>query len=161
MSAFIAAIAAVLAACWTPPVDAPVLDPFRPPACPWCAGNRGLEYGTIVGQPVRAVERGVVSFAGSVAGVRYVVVTHGDGLRATYGRLASVAVRRNSVVDAGARLGASGTGFYFGLRDGEVPVDPAPRFGRWVRRARLVPLDGSPAQPTAARLACRNAGVRR
>ena len=28
----------------TPPVDAPVLDPFRAPAGPYGPGNRGIEY---------------------------------------------------------------------------------------------------------------------
>ena len=40
---------------YVPPVDAPVVDPFRPPAGPYGAGNRGLEYGTRPGTEVRAV----------------------------------------------------------------------------------------------------------
>ena len=76
-------------ACWLPPVDAPVVDPFRPPPCTWCAGNRGLEYGTPSGVAVRAVAAGEVTFSGTVAGERYVVVRHADGRRATYGGLAS------------------------------------------------------------------------
>jgi murein DD-endopeptidase MepM/ murein hydrolase activator NlpD len=156
VASFILAIAAVTAACWVPPVDAPVTDVFRLPSCRWCAGNRGLEYGTTPGGAVRAVESGVVSFAGSVAGVRYVVVTHADGLRATYGRMATVSVRSGSSVATGERLGSTGAGFYFGLRDAETPIDPAPRLGRWVRRARLVPIDGSPRRSMAPRLVCRN-----
>ena len=31
---------------YRPPVDAPVVDPFRPPAERWSAGNRGVEYAT-------------------------------------------------------------------------------------------------------------------
>ena len=37
---------AVAAECWRPPVPAPVVDPFREPACRWCRGNRGIDYGT-------------------------------------------------------------------------------------------------------------------
>ena len=39
---------------YVPPVDAPVVHAFRPPAPPWASGNRGLEYDTSPGDPVRA-----------------------------------------------------------------------------------------------------------
>ena len=55
------------APCLRPPVGAPVLDGFRSPWCLWCAGNRGLEYATAPGTPVRAGAGGVVAFAGPVA----------------------------------------------------------------------------------------------
>ena len=42
----------------TPPVDAPIADPFRPPAGPYGAGNRGLEYATSPGDVVRASAAG-------------------------------------------------------------------------------------------------------
>ena len=32
---------------YTPPVDAPVVDPFRPPAGPYGSGNRGLDATTL------------------------------------------------------------------------------------------------------------------
>ena len=38
---------------WLPPVDAPVVDPFREPAVPVVPGNRGIEYGTAPGHAVR------------------------------------------------------------------------------------------------------------
>src|SRR5688572_15830060 len=69
---------------YAPPVDAPVVDPFRPPAGPFGAGNRGLEYGTPPGTEVRAAADGTVVFAGSVAGTRHVTVKHADGLRTSY-----------------------------------------------------------------------------
>ena len=40
---------------YEPPVDAVVVDGFRPPATPFGAGNRGLEYGTDPGTAVAAV----------------------------------------------------------------------------------------------------------
>jgi hypothetical protein len=40
---------------YRPPLAAPVIDPFRAPAQRWLAGNRGLEYGVVGGEPVRAV----------------------------------------------------------------------------------------------------------
>ncbi|MDA3010652.1 MAG: M23 family peptidase, partial [Actinomycetota bacterium] len=53
--------------CWTMPVSGVVVDGFREPACRWCAGNRGLEFSTDVGSPVRSAVAGSVSFSGSVA----------------------------------------------------------------------------------------------
>jgi murein DD-endopeptidase MepM/ murein hydrolase activator NlpD len=156
-----AAIAGLLASapCWNPPVDAPVTDPYRAPPCTWCPGNRGIEYGPRPGQTVTAVAAGTVTFAGSVAGTRYVVVDHADGIRATYGRLATTDVRRGQAVAAGDPIGTTTDGFYFGLRRGlapdDRPVDPTPMLG--VRRypARLVPLDGTAAPPVGSgRLTC-------
>src|SRR5258708_10037298 len=34
---------------YTPPVDAPIGDPFRPPSTPYGPGNRGIEYATPAG----------------------------------------------------------------------------------------------------------------
>jgi murein DD-endopeptidase MepM/ murein hydrolase activator NlpD len=147
--------------CWSPPVDALVSDPYRAPACSYCPGNRGIEYAPVAGQPVTAVQAGTVTFAAAVAGTRYVVIDHGDGIRATYGRMATVTVSRGQSVRPGDRLGTTTSGFYFGLRrgvaPGDVPVDPTPMLG--VRRypPRLVPLDGTPRPVVGpGRLVCRN-----
>jgi murein DD-endopeptidase MepM/ murein hydrolase activator NlpD len=162
-SPLVLVLALVAPPCWAPPVDAPVTEAYRAPACVYCPGNRGIEYGPRTGQGVLAVAAGTVSFAGSVAGTRYVVVDHHDGLRATYGRLATVAVRAGQQVEPGALLGTTTDRFYFGLRRGtgadEQPVDPTPMLG--VRRypVRLVPVDGTPAPPPGpGRMACRNGG---
>ncbi|MBI5089792.1 MAG: M23 family metallopeptidase [Actinobacteria bacterium] len=162
MSFLLALAFSVLGApCWAPPVDAPIIDPYRAPTCTYCPGNRGIEYGPRPGQAVTAVAAGTVSFAGVVAGTRYVVIEHADGLRATYGRLATIAVARGASVTPGTRLGTTTDAFYFGLRRGvapaDQPVDPTPFLG--VRRfpVRLVPIDGTPAPwPGPGRLSCRN-----
>jgi murein DD-endopeptidase MepM/ murein hydrolase activator NlpD len=133
-------------ACWLPPVDAPVVDPFRLPPCTWCAGNRGLEYGTVSGVAVRAVAAGEVTFSGTVAGERYVVVRHSDGRRATYGGLASSTLRAGDAVVAGVLVGITAGHMHFGLRDGDTYVDPAQFLGRLVGRPRLVPDDGTLAR---------------
>ena len=62
----------------------PVLRPFRAPVTTYGAGHRGLDLGADPGEPVRAVEAGVVTHAGVVAGRGTVTVTHADGLRSTY-----------------------------------------------------------------------------
>ena len=132
--------------CWLPPVQAPVVDPFRPPPCSWCAGNRGLEYGTRSGTGVRAVAAGVVTFSGTIAGARYVVVRHADGRRATYGGLAGSSLGVGDAVAARAVIGVTAGNLHFGLRDGDTYVDPAPFLGRLVGRPRLVPDDGTAAR---------------
>ncbi|HSJ91412.1 MAG TPA: M23 family metallopeptidase [Ilumatobacter sp.] len=137
----------VAATCWWPPVVAPVSDPFRPPACPWCPGNRGIEYDTRPGQGVTAVEGGRVSYAGTIAGTMYVVIEHRDGRRATYGRLSERRHQRGDVVLRGQVVGATGDTFHFGVRVGDDYVDPGLSIGRLVGRPRLVPSDGSAAAP--------------
>jgi murein DD-endopeptidase MepM/ murein hydrolase activator NlpD len=137
-------------ACWAPPVDAAVIDPFREPACVWCPGNRGLEYGTAPGVQVRAVASGEVSFAGRVAGVGYVVVRHVDGLRATYGGIRSQ-LRTGMPVVAAMVVGITEGTLHFGLRRGGDYLDPAPFLGEAIGRARLVPLDGAAPRPVSGR----------
>jgi murein DD-endopeptidase MepM/ murein hydrolase activator NlpD len=137
------------AGCLLPPVTAPVVDPFREPACTWCPGNRGLQYAAAAGAAVRAAGAGTVSFSGVVAGTRYVVVElAASGLRVTYGGLAETHLATGDAVPAGAVVGTvGGVGLHLGLRRGEAYIDPAPFLGRMVERARLVPTDGTPRRP--------------
>lgn len=142
--------------CWSPPVSAPVADPFREPVCRWCPGNRGIEYRTRPGQLVVAVATGRVTFVGTVAGVRYLVVEHSDGRRVTYGHLATVRPSRGELVLRSRVVGTTTRSFHFGVRVGDRYVDPARSIGRLVGRPRLVPADGSrPAPAPAPRLSCR------
>lgn len=134
-------------ACWLPPVDAPVADPFRPPACAWCPGNRGIEYATPAGTEIRAAATGRVTFAGTVAHRHYVVVMHPTGHRVTYGKLRPTGWRAGDVVVAGAVVGRAAGPFHLGVRAGETYFDPAPFLGRLVHRPRLIPADGSAAPP--------------
>lgn len=141
--------------CYPPPVEAPVVDGYRAPACRYCAGHRGIDFGARRGDSVRAVAAGVVAFAGTVAGTRYVVVAQVDGLRATYGGLDRVLVSTGVEVRVGRRLATAAGQVYFGLRQGDEYLDPTPRLGRWRRPARLVPTDGSARPPApSARLEC-------
>lgn len=149
--------------CWVPPVSAPVVDPFRPPACRWCPGNRGLEYGTGPGAPVRAVASGIVTFSGRVAGTGYVVVRHADGIRATYGGLTGPFRPQGSFVPAGAMVGLTEGTLHFGLRQDHAEADPAyldptPFIGRVVLRARLLPLDSTAPRRGASRVVCPRRG---
>lgn len=124
------------------PVDAAVLDGFRPPAHPYGPGNRGLEYDTAPGTEVRAVAAGVVTFAGLVAGTRHVTVRHRDGVRTSYSFLDRVDVTVGQQLAQGAVLGTSGGRLHLGARLGDAYFDPASLFGGG--SVRLVPFDEPP-----------------
>jgi murein DD-endopeptidase MepM/ murein hydrolase activator NlpD len=133
--------------CLVSPVAGPVTDPFRPPPCPWCPGNRGLEIDTVTGDPVVAMGSGRVTFSGPVAGVLYVTIEHPTGLRSTVGRLLEIRVRNGQQVASSQVIGTAGETAIVTVRAGDEYLDPAPLIGRPSWRPRLVPLDGTPARP--------------
>lgn len=129
---------------YRPPVDAPVVDPFRLPASRYGPGNRGLEYGTTPGTPVLAPADGTVTFAGLVAGSRHVTVLHADGLRTTVSYLATIDVVVGQRVRQGHRLGTTGGPLHLSARNGDAYLDPASLFAEGPPQVRLVPFDLPP-----------------
>jgi pimeloyl-ACP methyl ester carboxylesterase len=121
-----------------PPVSAPITEPFRPPTSAYGRGQRGVEYRPPPGTDVRAAAAGTVRFAGPVAKELWVTIEHPDSLRTSYGPLSSVLVAAGDVVNAGQPVGASTDRLHFGVRRGNVYVDPESLLGSTVR-ARLVP----------------------
>src|SRR3989442_399461 len=83
---------------YKPPVDAPITDHFRKPEHNWNAGNRGIDYATPPGMPIRAAADGEVTFAGQVGGSLHVVLQHADGIRTSYSFLQTTSVHRGDVV---------------------------------------------------------------
>jgi murein DD-endopeptidase MepM/ murein hydrolase activator NlpD len=81
-----------------------VLRPFRAPESTYAAGHRGLDLAVDDGAAVLAVEGGVVSHAGVVAGRGTVTVSHGGKLSSTYEPVDAVVVQ-GAVVSAGDVLG--------------------------------------------------------
>jgi murein DD-endopeptidase MepM/ murein hydrolase activator NlpD len=144
---FSSAQTARAAPCWFPPVVGIVTDPYREPPCPWCAGNRNIDYRVGPDAVVRAAASGRVVFVGTVVGVRYVVIRIAGGWRHTYGRLTSTSLRLGDVVLAEQVVGAASAGFFFGLRIGDDYADPAPFLGELRGRPRLVPADDTAARP--------------
>jgi hypothetical protein len=133
---------------YTPPVDASVQDPFRPPPTPYGSGNRGIEYATAEGTVVAAAADGTVTFAGVVAGRRWVTIRHSDGVRTTYGPLLDIAVAAGDQVSRGDAIGSSAGALLFTARIGDAYIDPASLFGAGPPRVYLVPepLDRPQAQ---------------
>lgn len=125
---------------WVRPVDGPVVRRFEAPDR-YGPGHRGVTFAAAPGGPVRAVGGGVVAFAGSVAGVRWVSIDHPGGLRTTYGHLDAITVTRGAAVEAGAPIatvGAEGR-LHLGLRRGDTYLDPMALFAPPTRaRVRLV-----------------------
>lgn len=127
---------------WVAPVTAPVTDGWRPPSGPFGPGNRGLEYGTEAGDPVRAVADGVVRFAGPVGRHRFVTVEHRSGLRSTYAYLQTVLVEVGGVVVAGQLVAEAEPGFHLTARLADRYRDPTPLLAPVCYRTRLVPVPG-------------------
>ena len=125
-----------------------VLRPFRAPESTYGAGHRGLDLATADGAAVLAVESGVVSHAGLVAGRGTVTVAHRDGLSSTYEPLDPVVVV-GDVVTSGdvlgtlrARDGPRHCGvracLHLGARRGAAYLDPYPLLAGG--RLALLPL---------------------
>jgi len=103
-------------ALWVHPVNATIAEAFHPPTSRYGPGNRGLEYSTVGGEDVVAVEAGTVTFAGNVGVDRFVVVDHEGGVRSTYAYLQSIAVARNQSVERGETLATAGPSFHLTAR---------------------------------------------
>lgn len=82
----------------------PIVRGFDPPAQRWLPGHRGIDLGGVEGERVLAVDDGVVSFSGEVAGVGVVSLTHASGLRSTYQPVTDRA-RRGERVGRGEGIG--------------------------------------------------------
>lgn len=137
---------------YLPPVDAPVVDPFRPPAHAYGPGNRGLEYAPPPGTAVRASAGGTVVFAGPVAGALHVTVLHGDGVRTSYSFLAAVEVVVGQRVEQGDRVGTSGPRLHFGARRGDAYFDPATLFAGTALAVELLPFEVPPGTAPGAEI---------
>lgn len=83
---------------------------FVAPASTWGAGHRGLDLAATQGQQVLAVDDGIVTHVGVVAGRGTVSVTHASGLRSTYEPV-------DGVLAVGTRVGR---GAVLGVVDGRT-----------------------------------------
>ncbi len=136
---------------WTWPVVGPVVRGFDPPSSPYGSGHRGIDIATPVGTVVRAPASGVVSFAGTIAGERYVTIDHGGGLLSTCSFLSGLLVRVGDLVMQGQAIALSGAGhpgdtvpdLHLGVRMNGRYVDPLDYLApaSVVNLIRLAPLE--------------------
>lgn len=141
-------LAAALTAWTWPTTSHDVLRGFEAPATVYAAGHRGIDVAAAVGEPVRAVDDGVVAFAGTVVDRGVVAIDHA-GVRSSVEPVDPVVhvgetVRRGEVIGTVSTGGAHAAGvLHLGarIREGEgwVYVSPLLYLGG-AQRAVLLPL---------------------
>ncbi len=132
---------------WHAPLDGPLTlgRGFSPPSSPYGPGHRGIDLVAAPGAQVRAAGRGIVSFAGMIAGRGVTTISHGS-LRTTYEPV-DPAVTTGQTVAAGETIGRLVAGhpgcpadacLHWGLREGARYLDPLGLLRR--RPPRLLPI---------------------
>ncbi len=106
------------------PVQAPILDPFRPPAHFGGPGNRGLQYANPPSTVVLAAADGRILHAGQIVGSFYITMEHADGLETTYTGLTSLSVSNNEWVPQGTLIAIAGQNMHFGVKARDRYLDP-------------------------------------
>ena len=145
----VAVVAATAAPAWAWPTDSHVVvRGFEAPATAYAAGHRGIDLSAPVGSPVRAVDDGVVAFAGTVVDRGVVAVDH-DSVRSSVEPVDPTvqvgdAVHRGEVIARVATGGSHAAGvLHLGARvgtaDGWAYVSPLLYLGG-ATRAVLLPL---------------------
>ena len=133
--------------------------------------RRGIEISALKGWKARSPARGVVRYAGTVAGFHHVVILdHGEGFLSVLGLLRNLRVREGQTVKGGSVVGDvfydpncrkwDCTRVYFELRRGSVALNPS----RWFRSGRKKKRspgrdqpdpEGAPSESSATNLAGR------
>lgn len=123
-----------------------LLAPFDAPDEQWGPGHRGIDLAASVGERVTAVDAGVVTHRGRIAGRGTVTVTHASGVRSTYEPVDST-LRVGDHVERGRGIGRVGdeaghcaptSCLHLGAKRGATYLDPLTFFG--ARRVILLPV---------------------
>lgn len=112
-----------------------VLTPYVAPRSTYGAGHRGIDLAATQGQEVLAVDAGLVTHVGVIAGRGTVSVSHASGLRSTYEPVRG-SVATGSMVAAGqviatvvGRTHCGGGCLHLGALRGAGYTDPRPLLG--------------------------------
>ena len=151
---------AIAAVCLTNPVNGPITTGYSPVG--QYGGHWGVDYEVTDEETVSAPISGVVTFAGSVAGMRSVTIQPVSGFKISVSYLASILVTAGDLVRTGQTIGVasdtSGHGVHLSTRIDGRYVDPISQMGcvstDITRALRLV----TPPQPYPRTRANRNSG---
>jgi LysM repeat protein len=93
------------------PVSGPITAAYGVRGPRWASGHHtGVDYAVPIGTSVHAIAPGTVVAAGWAGAFGYrVVIRHAEGLYTHYGHLSALTVRSGQTVDAGRRIGRSGS----------------------------------------------------
>lgn len=120
---------------WVWPVDGSILKPFGGPN----SNQKGIDIGSVPGQPVRATAGGIVAFAGVGVPVlgNTVIVDHADDMVSAYTRVGELLVAEGEEIMAGDVIayaaGVSGqekSRVHFEIRKQGRPLDPLSRLAK-------------------------------
>ena len=111
---------------------------FKHPEYGTVTFNTGIDISTRTGEPVRAVARGRVEYAGDLPGYgNCIILNHGSGYYTLYAHASSIFVAQSAQVEKGrviaeAGRAASGSGgtIHFELRQAKKALDPGEWFAR-------------------------------
>lgn len=123
---------ALAAVCLVAPVSGDTVEPYSPSG--QYSGHWGIDFEALPGEDVYAPVAGVVSFAGSVAGMKSVTIQPVDEFKVSVSYLATIGVVRGVVVRRGQLIGTAGlergvVGVHLSTRIGGKYVDPANQLG--------------------------------
>ncbi len=121
------------------PVDGTIskqFGSFKHPEYGTVTYNTGIDIDTRPGEPVRAVARGRVEYAGELAGYgNCIIVNHGGGYYTLYAHASQVFVRQgaqvekgNLIAEAGEETEGEGGTLHFEIRQSKKALDPAEWF---------------------------------
>ena len=124
---------------WVWPLDPrpAVVEAFDPPDEEYGAGHRGIDLAGAVGDDVRAVADGTVTYVGRIAGVGVVTIDHG-GVESTYQPL-DPSIEQGARVEAGEPIGTLSD------VDSHCAPDACLHLGRVVAGEYADPLDLLPS----------------
>lgn len=143
--------------CWRAPVDRPIFDPFRPPECRRCSGNRGVKFAAEPGDEVWSVVTGTVWFHGTVGGTGYLTLLVEGSVVSLLVTIGGIEVPdrypRGSAVAAGDPVGLATGMVHLGIRSNGRYIDPELWLSAAPNRVRLVPVT-EPPRPAQMRTSC-------
>jgi murein DD-endopeptidase MepM/ murein hydrolase activator NlpD len=111
---------------------------FRHPEYGTVTFNTGIDISTRTGEPVRAVARGRVEYAGDLPGYgNCIILNHGGGYYTLYAHTSAIFVAQTAqvekgsvIAEAGSAAAGGGGSIHFEIRKSKKALDPGDWFAR-------------------------------